>query len=131
MTVARVHFDAADLGRTVEPEGHKKFVQQAGMVIVAGILGVELPVGPDALAVIAKDHHRSFQQAAPLRQHRRAEIAFERLYIIRERAEQRPLTDSTPSLRKPWAAISKLASRPPLLRMPRRNGIECSLPSRP
>ncbi len=96
MTVARVHFHAADLGRTVEPECYQEFVQQAGMVVVAGILGVEFPVGLDALTVVAEDHHRPLEQAAQLRQHRPAEIVFERLDIIRKRAEQRAVDRGDP-----------------------------------
>ena len=59
------------------------------MVIVAGILGIELPVAADALAVVAEHRHRPVEQAAQLRQDRRAEIVFERLGIIGECAEQR------------------------------------------
>src|SRR5262249_26685977 len=61
MTMARVHCHAADLGRTVEPKGHEKFMQEARMVVVAGILGVELPVAADTLAVIAEDRDRPIE----------------------------------------------------------------------
>jgi hypothetical protein len=66
--------------------------------VVAGILGIELPVGPDALADVAEDRHRPLEQAAQLRQHRRAEIVFGRLDIIRERAEQRTVDRGDPQL---------------------------------
>lgn len=51
VAVPRIHLDPAGLRRPVEPEGDEKFVQQAGMVVVAGILGIELPVAADPLAM--------------------------------------------------------------------------------
>jgi hypothetical protein len=89
MAVAHVHLDAADLRRAVEPERHQKFVQQAGMVVVAGVFGIKLPVPADALTVVAEDAHRAVEQAAQLRQHRRTEVILQRLGVIREGAEQR------------------------------------------
>ena len=59
------------------------------MVIVAGILGVELPICPDALAVVAEHPHRPVEQAFELGDDRRAEIVRQRLGIGGERAEHR------------------------------------------
>ena len=42
-----------------------------------------------------------------------------------------PSIDATVSFRSPCAAMSKPGSSPPLPRMPRRNGIDLSRPSRP
>ena len=94
MTVPRVHLDPADLRRPVEPEGDEKLVQQAGMVIVAGILGVKLPVAADALAIVAEHPDRPVEQAAQLRQDRRAEIIFERLGVLGQRAEHHAVDDA-------------------------------------
>src|SRR3984893_7274676 len=94
--VAGVHLDPADLGRPVEPKGDEKLVQQAGMIIVAGILGIELPVPSYPLTIVSRHPDRPVEQASQLRQDRCPEIFLERLGILGERAEQRPVDVADP-----------------------------------
>ena len=88
MAVARIHRDAADLRHTVEPKCHQKFVQQAGVVIVTGILGIKLPVRLDALSGVAKHLDLSTAQTVHLLDDRLAEIALERFSVGGHCAEQ-------------------------------------------
>ncbi len=87
VAMACVHLDATHLRRPVEPEGDKKLVQQAGMVIVASIFGIKLPISADSLAIVAEHPDRPVEEAPQLRQDRRPEIIFERLGILVECAE--------------------------------------------
>ena len=59
------------------------------MVIVAGVLGIELPVAADTLAIVAEYLDRPVEQPPQLSQDRRAEIVFKRLGILGQCAEQR------------------------------------------
>ena len=59
------------------------------MVVVAGILGIKLPVPADALAVVAEHPDRAVEEAAQLLQDRGAEIVFKRLGVLGQCAEQR------------------------------------------
>ena len=61
------------------------------MIIVARILGVELPVPSYPLAIVAEHPDRPVEQAPQLGNDGRAEIVLERVGILRERAEQHPL----------------------------------------
>src|SRR5439155_14651674 len=66
------------------------------MVIVAGILGVELPVPADALAIVAEHLDGPVEEAPQLSQDRRAEIVFQRLGILTQCAEQRSIDIADP-----------------------------------
>src|SRR5215468_3461484 len=61
------------------------------MVIVAGILGVELPVPANALAIVAEHVDGPVEETSQLSQDRRSEIIFERLGILGQCAEQRSI----------------------------------------
>ena len=131
VAVTPIHLDAADLRHTVEPECHQKFVQQAGVVIVTGILGIELPVSLDALSGVAKHLDLSTAQAVHLLDDRLAKIGLERFSVGGIVPNSTPETFPTARGCSPCADISKLGSRPPLPRTPRRNGIDFSVPSSP
>src|SRR4051812_19823657 len=64
-------------------------MQQAGMVIVPRVLGVELPVGADALPRVAEHRYRFVQDTFDLADNRRAEIVLKRLGVLRQGAEDR------------------------------------------
>ena len=112
VAVPRVHLDPAGLRRPVEPEGDEKFVQQAGMVIVAGILGIELPVAADPLAIVAEHPDRPDEEAPQLRQDRRAEVVLERLGILGQCAEQRAVDVADPQRAQPVPAHLKARVEP-------------------
>jgi len=128
--MARVHLDPADFGSPVEPEGDEKLVQQLACIIVAGILGVELPVPSYPLTIVASTRtgRRAASQAAP---GSAPEIFLERL------ASSASVPNSAPSMlpirngRRPCARMSKANVEPTLTLMPRANGIAVRPPSSP
>src|SRR5438105_9456314 len=71
------------------------------MIIVAGILGVELPVPADPLAIVAEHRDRPLEEALQLSQDRRAEIVFERLGILGQGAEQCSIDIADPQWPEP------------------------------
>src|SRR6516225_2226982 len=77
------------------------------MVVVAGILGIELPIPPDPLAIVAEYPDRPVEEAAQLRQDRRAEVVFERLGIVGQGAEDRAVDDADPQRAQPMPAHLK------------------------
>ncbi len=78
---AAVHVETVDLERGVEG------VQQGGVVGIAQVLGIELPVVVDDLAVGAEDAQRPAEIARDELRHLGAEIALDRCDVVAKRAE--------------------------------------------
>lgn len=68
-----------------------KQVQQAGVIGIADILGVQLPVGPNKLPRVAQDLDWTAKQAVEPGPHVRTRVVFERVQLGRERNKNQPL----------------------------------------
>src|SRR6476660_1985813 len=80
--MALVHLDAALLRRAVDAVGDEELVQQAGVVGIAQVLGVELPVAGDELARVAEDADRPVEEALDDACAELAEVLLERLGLF-------------------------------------------------
>src|SRR4051812_47651160 len=80
--MALVHLDAALLRRSVDAVGDKKLVQQARVIGVAQVLGVELPVAGDELSRVAEDADRPVEEAPDDAGAELAEVLLERLGLV-------------------------------------------------
>ncbi len=83
VTVTLVHLHAALLRRAVDAVGDEELVQQARVVGVAQVLGVELPVAGDQLPRIAENADRAVEEALDHPGAELAEILLQRLGALR------------------------------------------------
>src|SRR3954451_7093652 len=81
--MALVHLDAALLRGSVDAVGDEELVQQARVICVAQVLGVELPVPGDELARVAKDANRPVEEAPDDSGAELAQVLLERLGLVR------------------------------------------------
>src|SRR5438034_10996728 len=95
------------------------------MVIVAGILGVELPVPADPLAIIAEHLHGPVEEPLQLSQDWRTEIVFERLGILGQCAKQRPVDITDPQWPEPVRSHLEARIEPALAPDPAAERYRC------
>src|SRR5580704_11488144 len=87
MRPAVVHDDPALLAQAVDPEGSQKQMQDAGMVGVLDVLGIELPVVGQYLSAAAENAGRPVQHAADAGGNFWPEIGFEIGGVVAKRPE--------------------------------------------
>ena len=116
---------AAALAEAGDAEGGEEQVQQAGVVGVAHVLEIELPVVRQRLGEAADDLQLAVaQHAADAAGDVRAEPGFDVGRVGRQRAEHQAAEVVTRSLRGPCCVMSKSAGMPPLPLTPWRNATE-------
>ena len=115
MLVALVHLHPAALRGAVEAEGDEELVQQTGVVGVAQVLVVHLPVAHDALALVAEDLDRLLHHHVEVAGDQLAKIAFKRLGLFREAAEHHPAVGGHAQLGEAVATLVEILVHPALV----------------
>ncbi len=92
--MALVHRLPAFLGGPAHGEGGEEGVQQAGVVVVAAVLHVQLPVPVHALTLIAEHSYGLVEDPGDLLANLGAQIVFELLRVRRQRAEDHSVEDA-------------------------------------
>ena len=100
--------------RTHDPEGVVEHVEQAGVVGIPVVLGVELPVVGQHLAVIADDPQRLDEHAIDISGKPGADIVEERRRLAGERSEDQPAIDLHPQPFEPVAGLVEIRRKPAL-----------------
>src|SRR6185437_8905903 len=98
MPMPRVHSHSADLARAIEAIRAEEIVKQAGMIVIARIANVSLPIATNALAVIAEHADREVENPLEVRRHFLPQITIHRLRFARQRTEQDPVNAGYPYL---------------------------------
>src|SRR5262249_21863 len=94
MAMAAIHVTARGLRQPAQAEGAVEFVEQARVVGIAHVLEIELPVRGHPLPLIAEKLDGLAEALAEVFDEQRAEVTFQRLGCVAERAED----DAVPPL---------------------------------
>ena len=121
----------AVLGRAVEAERGRELMQQSGVVAVAVVLVVELPVAGKALATVAEHHDRLGEQAVEEIAHRCIEIVGEGFGVRVEGAEDGAAVAGDLELAQAVRGLVEVLRHAACARRcPRSNGTPIRLPRR-